>query len=209
MKKTSILVFGITMLLPLFALAAETSGVNTFADIPFLKGDPDTQGFVTALYQMSIGLAAIAVVIRLIMAGAKYMLSEVVTNKSEAKEDIKGALLGLLVILSTVLILGTINPKLVGLDALSNGRSVNLTNTDTKPIKDNIDFKPGATIPAADIASKCGKGGLSTGVDEQCVKDNEASMLESCKHNGGSNVNWKYDLTVHTGGYSYYSYTCE
>ena len=76
----------------------------------------DTQGnfnqYINLLYKMSISIAALLAVVKKVIAGAKYMLSDVVTNKSDAKKDIQGALLGLLLILGAVVILNTINPAL-------------------------------------------------------------------------------------------------
>ena len=83
----------------------------------YLVGLPiDTKGsfdqYINLLYKMSISIAALLAVVKIIIAGAKYMLSDVVTTKSAAKNDIKGALLGLLLIVGAVIILNTINPAL-------------------------------------------------------------------------------------------------
>ena len=88
----------------------------TFAQ-QYLVGLPiDTKGsfneYINLLYKMSISIAALLAVVKIIIAGAKYMLSDVVTQKSDAKKDIKGALLGLLLIIGAVIILNTINPAL-------------------------------------------------------------------------------------------------
>ena len=88
----------------------------TFAQ-RYLVGLPiDNQGnfneYINLLYKMSISIAALLAVVKIIIAGAKYMLSDIVTNKSEAKKDIQGALLGLLLIIGAVILLNTINPAL-------------------------------------------------------------------------------------------------
>ena len=46
------------------------------------------------------------------------MLSDIVTNKSKAKDDIRGALIGLLIVISAVLILTTVNSDLTKTDLL-------------------------------------------------------------------------------------------
>lgn len=197
------------IVLPVVTLAQEESTVKTFTEnIPFIQGDLTTSGFVTALYSLAIALAAIAVVIRLILAGAKYMLSEVVSSKSKAKEDIKNALLGLLIILAAVLILGTINPKLVGLNVLGDADPT-ILNPDKDP-KDNIGLKPGDSYPASDIAARCSEVGITgSALQEKCVSDNESELLESCKHNGGRTLSKTFDPNVSWGGYAWYSYTCQ
>jgi hypothetical protein len=70
------------------------------------------QQYIDLLYATAIALAALLAVIKIVIAGAKYMFSDVITNKSEAKKDIQGALLGLLLILGAVLVLELINPRL-------------------------------------------------------------------------------------------------
>lgn len=79
---------------------------------------PDFEGFVETIMRMAIIAAALIAVIKLILAGAQYVLSGIVTKKEQAKKDIQSALIGLLIILISVVILRTINPKLANLPAL-------------------------------------------------------------------------------------------
>lgn len=81
--------------------------------------------YINQLYFLSISLAALLAVIKIIIAGVKYMLADVVTSKADAKSDIWGALLGLLLIVSAVIILGTINPNLTNLNVLSGAPALN------------------------------------------------------------------------------------
>jgi hypothetical protein len=99
-------------LLPVLALAADTLIYKPLVGIPGI-GDASSFGsYINALYGLSIAVAALMAVIKIIIAGVKYMLSDVVTSKQEAIGDIKGSLLGLLVVISAVLILTIINPQL-------------------------------------------------------------------------------------------------
>ena len=97
------------LLLPVVSLAQ----FEPLVGIPGLD-DPttDINSYINILYALSISVAALLAVIKIIVAGVKYMLSDVVTSKSEAKSDIQGALIGLLVVISAVLILNVINPQL-------------------------------------------------------------------------------------------------
>lgn len=65
--------------------------------------------YINALYRLSISIAALLAVIKIVAAGAKYMLSDIVTSKEAAKDDIRGALIGLLIIIGAVVILTTVN----------------------------------------------------------------------------------------------------
>jgi len=79
-----------------------------------------TEDYVRALYKLAIGVGAMLAVLKLIGAGAKYITSDIITSKESAKKDIKNSILGLLVILSAVLVLQTINPALKNLSFLAN-----------------------------------------------------------------------------------------
>jgi len=81
--------------------------------IPGISGeDFNFNGYINAIYALFISIAALLAVVKIIVAGVKYMFSDIITQKSEAKKDIRGALLGLVVILGAVLILNLINPNL-------------------------------------------------------------------------------------------------
>lgn len=117
---TSILIVGLAW--PVVVLAQD---IQLFQTIPFLEGaNPTMESYVNALYRLAIAAASLLVVVKLIGAGVKYMFSEVVTDKADAKKDIRTSLLGMLIILAAVTILNTINPELTRLDFLSNAQSV-------------------------------------------------------------------------------------
>ena len=107
-----------TMLsLPLFAYA---DGFISLVGIPGLQtGSMDMSKFIENAMRMLIIAAALIAVIKIILAGAQYVLSGIVTDKEKAKKDIRSALIGLLIILGGVSILTTINPNLTNLPALT------------------------------------------------------------------------------------------
>jgi hypothetical protein len=88
--------------IPGYDAVAGGGGENTFS------------AFIGLIYGLAITLAALLAVIKIVIAGVKWMLSDVVTDKTNAKDDIRGALLGLIVIISAVLIITIINPDIVG-----------------------------------------------------------------------------------------------
>jgi alanine dehydrogenase len=81
--------------------------------IPGVDPGANIGAYLNALYKLSIGIAAILATVKIIIAGIKYMMSEVVNTKGDAINDIKGSLFGLIIVVSSVLILGEINPQLV------------------------------------------------------------------------------------------------
>lgn len=146
MKKVLLLLTSTTLLvLPLLAYA-QTSAYRPLIQLPITTGGaPGWQGYIDLLYATAISLAALLAVMKIVIAGAKYMFSDVITNKAEAKNDIQGALLGLLLILGAVILLNLINPQ--------------LTNTTI-----NIDrIQPTPKIPPAPVAAAAPPPGVPGG----------------------------------------------
>lgn len=90
-------------------------------------GETTFASYASALYSVAIVVAALLAVIRLVLAGAKYMMTDVVTGKGEAINDIKGSLLGLLIIIAAYVILNTINPNLTKISIVSQIPNTNIS----------------------------------------------------------------------------------
>ncbi len=77
--------------------------------IPGLTNSTDLGKLLNALYVLAVTGGALLAVLVITFAGFKYMATDSVGSKEDAKNDIKSALLGLIIILSTALILRTIS----------------------------------------------------------------------------------------------------
>ena len=123
----------------LLVLTILLAPVVTFAQYQPLVGIPgidissDFNSYINALYKLSISLAALLAVIKIIVAGAKWMLTDLISSTQEAKADIQGAVFGLLIIIAAVLILETINPQLTKTNVFIAPAS----NIDNSPAIDN------------------------------------------------------------------------
>jgi hypothetical protein len=115
MKSKLLIFLAVVACLPLVTLAGGGQGFTPLVGIPGLPSDGSFDGYVDALYALAISIAALVAVVKIVLAGAKYMMDDIVTHKSEAKEDIKNALIGLLIIIGAVIILNTINSDLTNL----------------------------------------------------------------------------------------------
>lgn len=73
----------------------------------------DINVFINFLLKLLIGIAAVILVVRLIIEGYIYMTTDVPFLKAGAKKTFFDALMGLVIALSSYLILNTINPRLV------------------------------------------------------------------------------------------------
>lgn len=118
-------------LTPFLGMAA--AGYAPLAPLPGSNGQVTPEGakvtpseYVINLIKIAIGAASGLAVLAIAYSGIKWMMSDVVTNKSDAVQGIKNALLGLLLAISAYLILYTINPTLtkpVILETLDGGAS--------------------------------------------------------------------------------------
>lgn len=104
----------LVLFLPLLVSAARV--YEPLVGIPGVNPATDFESYINSLYTLSISIAALLAVIKIVIAGVKWMLTDVVPSKSEAKKDIQGALIGLLIVLAAVLVLKIINPNLVNVE---------------------------------------------------------------------------------------------
>jgi hypothetical protein len=142
--------------------------------------------FIDLALKVLIGIAAVILVVQIILKGYQYMTTDVPFMKAGSKERIREAAGGLLLALSSYLILNTINPRLLhttlnvgnldlGVEVFefSGGATV-----DGKPIK--VDLKKTA-YPAAKIASE------KTGVDTAFILAMFAQESSSGQNSGTCN----------------------
>lgn len=118
-SKLIISIFFITFFIPSLVLADVK--FKPLVGIPGFNGNEEItlDKFINSFFLTCIALAALLAVVKLVIAGFKYMMTDVVTSKEDAKNDIKGALFGLLVVASTVLILTTINEKITNIELVN------------------------------------------------------------------------------------------
>lgn len=97
-----------TLLEPLPCLNGDTTCTSgqQVTDIQF-------KDYVTYVFNLIIALAAVAAVFMIVLGGFQYMSSDSYSGKSEGLKKLQNALLGLLLVLSSYLILRTIDPRLV------------------------------------------------------------------------------------------------
>ena len=115
------LCFGLVSFVLLCPALLQAEGMVRLSGIPGLSiSSFSTEEYIRSLYLLAISIGAFVAVARIMIGGLKYIFTDIVTSKSEALGDIRGALLGLLIILAAVLILETINRDLVRWNVLDN-----------------------------------------------------------------------------------------
>lgn len=92
----------------------------------------DIGKYLNIIFKLAIGICAALAVIMLIINGVKYMGDESVFGKTEAKKQMFGAIVGLLIALGAWALLNTINPALTG----QNGLNISSANVEIVPLYD-------------------------------------------------------------------------
>jgi len=119
--------------------------------------------FVKYLYEWGIALGGLAAFIALVIAGFQYLTSAGNAMKmSNAMKRIQSAVLGLLLLLSSVLILNTINPQLTTLKMPSG-----LSETKLNPVEIQEKKGPSVECQKVEIYSTAG-GSLPIYPDTDC-----------------------------------------
>lgn len=114
----------------------QSSGsINPTGNLDYIPLEPlpgvnyDTEAsfgsLLQGIFRILIGLGGLVAVLMLVLGGVAYMTSEAVDKTQRARERITAALWGLLLLISSVLILTTINPQLLRFDFIpgSSGSS--------------------------------------------------------------------------------------
>ena len=119
--------------------SVDSGGVTRLTNIPFVAQNASIGELVFGLFLLAISLAAVFAVVKLVIAGIKYTVTDIASTKESAKSDIKGAILGLLLILSTILIVNLINPGIANTDIALE--QVNLTMPQNQsPTRNSVDI---------------------------------------------------------------------
>ncbi len=153
MRTPHFLLLGLLTTLPLVAAAQGGGSGNEF--IPLLPALPGIQTlstqdslapFLSQIYKICIGLAAVLAVLQLMRAGVMYMGGDSITEKKEARELITLSIIGLLLVLSPVIVFSIINPKILQLDI--NASSLKTEIQDIQNIRGTNTATPASGTPA-------------------------------------------------------------
>jgi hypothetical protein len=99
-----------------FFVVAFAGDYTLLAPISGLTSVSTSGGFgdyLSKIYSYSIAIAGVLAVLMLVWGGFKYMTTDSILGKSDGKEIVNNALLGLVLVFASWLILYTINPNLV------------------------------------------------------------------------------------------------
>jgi hypothetical protein len=139
---------------------------------------PNMGEYLKGVFNLSIGLATVLAVLMIVIGGIKYMTAEAFTGKSDAKEMISRSIYGLVLILSSFLILTTINPNLVEFDL--NLKKLEVISNTTDPTTQKIQRKE-VVVGTKDLLTfdECSEVGYEPGPPKE--KGDEFICYEICE----------------------------
>ncbi len=110
------LLIAIFLSFPFFVFSAGIT-YHPLQNVRLPNGDsldnPNILQYLANIYTFAIAIAGGLAVIRIVYSGIKYMLTDIVTAKGEARKEIEAAVYGLLVAICSFVFLNTLNPNLV------------------------------------------------------------------------------------------------
>lgn len=176
-------IFGISF--SVFALELELNWPESPGGIDLNDENSQTITYLIAyIYEWAMAIGGIATFVALVSAGFQYLTSAGnITKISDAKKQITSAITGLTLLLSTFLILSTINPDLTTLDI----PEITLEGETFEPVETD-DVSLAEPCNSVVVYSKSG----FSGTDTEIVKGLEGSVSISA---GNGSILYKDDNT--------------
>ena len=122
-QTTYILTFALCCILMLFFVdTVFAQSYTPISPLPGVGSSVNTGGpsglvqYFNNIFVLFISIIAVLAVIKLMICGFQYMMSEAISSKEAAKKCMTGVFGGLLIVLLSVLVLQTINPKILSFD---------------------------------------------------------------------------------------------
>lgn len=151
MKKILYILFTLMLALGAHSAHAQTNGDNytLLEPLPCIEGtgnncalnkpitEIDFNTYLGYVFKFGIAIAGFLAVVMIIVGGFEYMLSESFTSKSSAKDRIWNAIIGLLGVLTSYLILATIDPRLVQIN--SSLPKIEIKTEEIENFKNNLE----------------------------------------------------------------------
>jgi hypothetical protein len=110
------------------------SPINGLTDPETVNSSSNLAMFFNNLYKYLIGVAAVLAVIEIIWGGLEIATQDSITKNKDGKDRIRGAILGLVLVLSPVLVFSIINPNILNL-SLNLKELKGPTTSPTEPTK--------------------------------------------------------------------------
>ena len=172
--------FIFSFLIPNFTLAYVSLVPNS--PLGGVSNSGDLKGFLVVIYNWGIGLAVALAILVIILGGVQYMTTDAVFGKEEGRKRVTAAVGGLLIALSSWLILNQINPQIFKNDLSLDSSAI--------PSATKINVSTSATTGTTGTTNTSNTGGNSVGNNSSdgktssAVTGDESSIRSSLSQNG-------------------------
>ncbi len=145
--------------------------------------------YISSFYNFAVGISVIAAAVMLVYGGFLYIKESTISGVERGKKYIKDALIGLILILSSNLILNTLNPSTTELKALKIIAVPFLGIDESQSMLRAGDVEPTASVSSGSEGNKTElvkaimKGAIAAGTDP-CL------MLANCNHETRLTATW-------------------
>ncbi|MDP6659781.1 MAG: pilin [Candidatus Pacebacteria bacterium] len=123
--------------LVIFSKEASAATYKPLVEIPGADVGSGVGPLFNQLFQIGLTIAAVLAVIMIAVGGFQYMTTDAVGKKSEGRERIQNAILGLILALMIFIILKTINPQLLNLNP-GGDQGIQPVNVETKSLNNPL-----------------------------------------------------------------------
>jgi Type IV secretion system pilin len=133
--------------------------------------------YLPGIFRLAIGVAGALAVIMIVIGGVQYLSTDALSGKSEGKEKITNALIGLLLAIGAFVILNTINP---GTLSLNLSLSPVATTSPSQPLTPTTPSTPsaaGSTLTSNTCPPQ--KGGNTQCICNSCVNGLSALVFKT------------------------------
>ncbi len=139
MRTIIYVLIGLAIILPFIALAANLEvGYPQFTDEEGKTVGPGggPAGWIRYIFFFALGVVGLAAIGSFIYAGIVWMTASSEEKTKDALDRIKGAVIGIVVVVGSVLLLQTINPDLIRLENPTFNKSVFELRPEDEPVVD-------------------------------------------------------------------------
>ncbi|MEA2112715.1 MAG: pilin [Patescibacteria group bacterium] len=145
----------VCLLISIVVFAEETNEYKLLVGLPEMaKGTaPGLGGYLQNMFKIGISIAGVLAVLMITIGGVQYMTAEAISGKGEAKKKINNAIFGLILALSSFLLLNEIDPNLTT-------STLTLENVEAPPV-----VPPGPGPEPEEVYLGMCKSGMSCGGD--------------------------------------------
>lgn len=168
-----------TPLAPLPGTTVDTACNPAQTNPPDPKCQTNLTTYLPGIFKLAIGIAGVLAVIMIVIGGVQYLSTDAISGKSDGKEKITNALIGLLLAIGAFVILNTINPGTLSLTLGLKPISLTPTGQPLTPTTPSTPSANGGALTAnCPLPKSKGGGTVQCTCSSNCVNGSSALVFK-------------------------------